>query len=252
MKASRWAAKALTFSTAALLSAQAFALGWPFVPTAAEFAQWPMHCRVQYNWVNRGENEFARVYGQRDVDTWRQKIGEVTFSGLHHYCGAVVFLQRAPLADDPAQKQYWIGRAIDDGQYSYIRSEIDSIVYPDIAVTMALARKANGEVDEAIRILKHAISVHPTRVEPYGALALIHWEKKELRAARDLLMEADAATGGQAAEVKYNLGLLNIELGNLDAAVANARDAYALKYPLPGLKRKLTSLGRWPPPQASQ
>jgi tetratricopeptide (TPR) repeat protein len=251
MKGARWAVASLVSLPAVLLAAQATAVGWPFIPSASEFAQWPTHCRVQYNYVNRGENEFASVYSQRDVDLMRAKVGDLTFSGLHHYCAAVIFLRRIPLTPDPQERRFLIGRAIDDGQFSYLRSETSSVVYPDIAVTMAQARKANGEYDEAVRILKHAISVQPNRVEAYGALAVMYWEKKQLKDARTVLMEADAATGG-AAEVKYNLGLLNIELGDLDAAVANARDAYAAKYPLPGLKKKLTALGRWPPPGTSQ
>jgi hypothetical protein len=252
MSGSSWTTKVIVGLPTILLAARAFAIGWPFVPSASEFAQWPLHCRVQYNFVNRGENEFASVYGQRDIDLWRGKIGENTFMGMHHYCGAVIFLRRIPLTDDPLEKKYLIARALDDGQFSYLRTDADSIIYPEVAVTMAQARHANGEIEEAVRILKRAIAQQPKRVEPYGALAVMYWEKKQLGAAREVLLQADAATGGSAAEVKYNLGLLNIELGNLDEAAANARDAYALKYPLPGLRRKLTALGRWPPPETAQ
>jgi tetratricopeptide (TPR) repeat protein len=252
MKASRCVLLALVALPAVLLAGRALAVGWPFIPTAAEFAQWPLHCRVQYNYVNRGENEFASVYSQGEVDAMREKLGDLTFAGLHHYCAAIIYLRRLPFTHDPTEKKILLLKALDDGQFSYLRSETTSVAYPEVAVTMAQARKANGEVDEAVRILKHAISVQPMRVEAYGALALMHWQKKDRKAAREVLMEADAATEGKSAEVKYNLGLLNIELGDLDAAVANARDAYALKYPLPGLRNKLSAAGRWPPPGTTQ
>lgn len=45
------------------------------------------------------------------------------------------------------------------------------------------------------------------------------------------------------AEVHYNLGLLYIELGNLEKAQEHAIDAYRLGFPLPGLRRKLLEAG---------
>lgn len=45
-------------------------------------------------------------------------------------------------------------------------------------------------------------------------------------------------------EVHYNLGLLHFDLEQYDEAVASAREAYRLGYPLRGLRNKLRRIGR--------
>lgn len=49
----------------------------------------------------------------------------------------------------------------------------------------------------------------------------------------------------KSAEAHYNLGLLNVDLKDYQAARANALRADELGYPLPGLKNKLRKLGVW-------
>ena len=48
-----------------------------------------------------------------------------------------------------------------------------------------------------------------------------------------------------SAELHYNFGLLYFDLKNYKEAVAQARQAYAKGFPLPGLKRKLQNIGAW-------
>lgn len=47
------------------------------------------------------------------------------------------------------------------------------------------------------------------------------------------------------AEIYYNTGLLLVDMGRFGEAKAEAIKAYQLKYPLPGLKRKLKAAGYW-------
>jgi tetratricopeptide (TPR) repeat protein len=46
-----------------------------------------------------------------------------------------------------------------------------------------------------------------------------------------------------SAQVHYNLGLVYLELGNLEQAAEHARRAYTLGHPLPGLRNKLAERG---------
>lgn len=46
---------------------------------------------------------------------------------------------------------------------------------------------------------------------------------------------------------QYNLGLLHLKRRNYPAALAAAHKAYALGFPLPGLKNKLQAAGQWRP-----
>jgi hypothetical protein len=56
-------------------------------------------------------------------------------------------------------------------------------------------------------------------------------------------MQADSA-GLQSPEFYYNWGLTEFESKNFDEAARLAGLAYAGGYPLPGLKNKLTEVGR--------
>ena len=60
----------------------------------------------------------------------------------------------------------------------------------------------------------------------------------------EALAEYQAAEkkGDASAELFYNRGLLQLDMGNVPAARADAERAYALGYPLPGLKNKLQKL----------
>ena len=51
------------------------------------------------------------------------------------------------------------------------------------------------------------------------------------------------------ANIKYNLGLALFELKRYDEALKAAHQAYALGFPLDGLRKKLESVGKWQPKQ---
>jgi tetratricopeptide (TPR) repeat protein len=76
-------------------------------------------------------------------------------------------------------------------------------------------------------------------------MANLYREQRKLDLAIQTVNQANEATNGESADIQYTLGLLNLEAGNIDAAVENARQAYAKGYPLPGLRTKLMRLGRW-------
>ena len=59
-------------------------------------------------------------------------------------------------------------------------------------------------------------------------------------------------TEGKSAEIHYNLGLIYLELGDADRALEQAHAAYALGYPLPGLRNRLQRMGKWRPAAAGQ
>ncbi len=244
--------RALTAATLFLVLAPIVrGAGWGFVPTARDWEAWPQYCRVQYSYINRGANEYGDYYPDSAINKWRSIIGEKTFTALHHYCKARIILEQMKLESNPKIKSYLVGVALDDGQFSYVRSDPQSIVYPSVASVMARAKFANGDVDEAIAILKGAIEAQPQRFDAYSTLAYIYREQKNLELALKTVNQANDATKGESAEIQYNLGLLNLEAGNVDAAVLNARASYAAGYPLAGLRTKLERLGRWPEKNAN-
>jgi tetratricopeptide (TPR) repeat protein len=58
-------------------------------------------------------------------------------------------------------------------------------------------------------------------------------------------LEAAAKLRPDDPNVPYNLGLAYLDLGNYDAALASAHRAYALGFPLPGLRDRLKRAGKW-------
>jgi tetratricopeptide (TPR) repeat protein len=60
------------------------------------------------------------------------------------------------------------------------------------------------------------------------------------------LREADQVDPDDA-NIKYNMGLALFELKRYDEAADQAQQAYALGFPLQGLRKKLESVGKWQP-----
>jgi tetratricopeptide (TPR) repeat protein len=232
-------------SLASALMSTSHAAGWGFVPTAREWESWPQYCRVQYSYINRGANAYGDYYPDSAIAMWRDRIGEKTFISLHHYCAAWLYLKRLKLETHVEAKANLLSRVVDDATYTYERADPGGVMYPLIASVMAQAKAANGDREDAVAILQRAIEDQPGRFECYGTLANLYREEHKLDNAVQVMKQANAATGGESAEVQYNLGLINLEAGDVDAAVENAKRAYELGYPLPGLRNKLVKLGRW-------
>jgi tetratricopeptide (TPR) repeat protein len=231
---------------AALLGGRPAHAAWDFEPTALEWQSWPLYCRVQYSWVNAGfEFQYGGTIPNDVVDDWRRTIGDYTFTGMHHWCASIHFLNRARVETAPLMRDFVLRRAWEDAMFSFSRAETQSPVFPNMAVTVAQIRQEMGKPDEAEAALKRSIDAQPSRAEPYVMLAMIKRKAKKLPEALAVMKQADDVAHGQSAEIQYNLGLINLEIGDKDAAVANAKKAYGLGYPLPGLKNKLRKLGRW-------
>jgi tetratricopeptide (TPR) repeat protein len=228
-----------------LYALPAFA-GWDFVPTPLEWETWPVYCRVQYASVNNGlDYKNSPVYSPTEVARWRETLGEQTFDRLHHYCASMHFLNRARVDPDRTSRNFKLNRAWEDAEFTFTRAESSSPIYPLLGITAAQVRFEMGKADEAEDILKGVIKALPARPEAYVTLAILYRKQHETQQALNTLAEANTATGGESAEIQYNLGLLNLEMGNVSSAVQNASKAYSMGYPLPGLKNKLQASGHW-------
>jgi len=93
----------------------------------------------------------------------------------------MIYLKRLQTTNDPQMRRFLIGRATDDGYFTYSRAERHGTLFPNIAVVMAMAKFEDKQFEEALKILEDAIEAQPKRIEPYGALATIHRKRRELR-----------------------------------------------------------------------
>lgn len=75
----------------------------------------------------------------------------------------------------------------------------------------------------------------------FGNHLLAHNKENEAMAEfkRAVELEPDNAT------INYNAGLAYFKTKDYDKALLHAKKAYALNFPLPGLKNKLVSVGKW-------
>jgi tetratricopeptide (TPR) repeat protein len=232
-----------------LLAARPTFAYWDFRPTPLEWASWPEYCQAQYQWVNAGYyREYASRFPESVVDSWRSRIGPDTFIHLHHYCASVIFLNRAKVSTDKAQRVHLLSDAYDNALYTFSRAGSSEPLYATMAGTLAQIQTEQGHAQDAIETLSASIEAQPEQPQPYLLLALAHRKQGRLDLAKQVLEKAVSVVGTQSIELQYNLGLINLELGDVDAAIENAKRVYAEDYPLPGLRNKLKKMGRWPPP----
>jgi tetratricopeptide (TPR) repeat protein len=215
-----------------------------FTPTPTEWAAWPEYCRVQYVYImSWRSSEYATQYPQSVVDSWREQIGPKTFDGLHHYCAGMHYLNRSRTAPDQQAREFMLNQAFEETMYTYRAADKLSPYYVKVVVSLASIKRTRGEADSAITDLKNLLTDHPTAVEAYGALAILHRQRGRLKEAKAVLEAGNEATGGASAELNYNLGLINLELGKKEEAAAFARKAYELGHPFPALREKLRAAG---------
>lgn len=245
--------KALIHVAAAMLLG-AFAptgAAYEFVPTPLEWAGWPAFCKARYVTLPVGtSSQYSRNVARSEVDYWKSSLGEGSFTHVHHFCAGLSWLGRAQLAANEGEKSFDLDRAQEECAYTHRAIEQASPVFPDVAVCMARVAQARGDFVEAESFLQTAIDVQPGRVQPYAALALLYRAQSRFPDALKVLHEGDKQLNGESAEIQYYLGLIYLQSGDQDAALKHALKAYELGYPLPGLRDKLTALGKWPGPAA--
>jgi tetratricopeptide (TPR) repeat protein len=229
-----------------LLLVSRAAWSYEFVPTDAEFASWPTYCQARYVTTYVGwRSQWVATYPQATIDLWKKQLGAETFEYVHHYCAGIIWLERARFEPDKHTRAFYLSTAEEEALFTHRGVPKDSPIRPAIYVTLSQIEEEKGEHAKALEYLSQAITTRPDDALAYGALAVIQRKQGRLDLARDTLLKGDAATHGESAEIHYNLGLIYLELGNAEAAQAQAKRAYELGYPLPGLKKKLVKAGYW-------
>lgn len=234
----RWAAMVLV--------APGWAGAFDFVLSETEFLAWPAYCQARYSSLEPGQRQvFSRDFPWSVMEQERTRIGPATYNHVHHWCAGMVWLSRARSETDQKLRDSKLNSAIKETKYTLERLPADSPVMPSILVTMGLICQEQKNDPCAISNFNNAIAARSTDPTPYSALAVLYRKRKEMDLARDILLRGDKATEGQSGELKYNLGLILLEIGDVNGALEQAHIAYAAGYPLPGLKNKLKRLGRW-------
>lgn len=227
------------------------AAAFSFEMSESEFSSWPMYCQARYASIDVGKRHpFSVNFSQTLIEQARAQLGAETFERVHHWCAGTTWLSRARLQRDQKMREFQLNEARSESLFTLDGLPPDSTIIPSILITLGLVCQEQLDVSCATENFEKAITMRPTEASPYSALALLHRKHKQLSAARDVLIRGDAASGGQSTEIHYNLGLILLEMGEIDGALEYAHKAYLAGYPLPGLKKKLKQIGRWTEPNA--
>lgn len=239
----RRATRRVTLLICCALSTQA-SHAYQFVPTDSEWASWPSYCKAKYAWTNIGKgSKFASSVN----DVHRAHLARWEndgIRGLHHYCTGMVYLKRAMMSNDQILRDRNLDNAYQETQFTFSRSNNKSPYFAQIAIQVATILSEHEKFADALQILSGVVEAQPKNAVLYSAIAVMQRKLGDLQRAKQTLMRGNEALEGKSAEINYNLGLISIELGEIDDAVRYAESAYAQGFPLPGLRVKLEQLGR--------
>ncbi|MBI3776068.1 MAG: hypothetical protein HY273_11035 [Gammaproteobacteria bacterium] len=237
------------------------AAAYSFDMSETEFSNWPMYCQARYASIDVGKaHAFSVNFSRALIEQAREQLGAETFERVHHWCAGMTWLNRSRLERDPKMREFQLDSAKSETMFTYKGLPADSSIVPGILVTLGMVCQEQKDFTCASDNFEKAITASPKDPSPYSALALLHRKNKQLALARDVLLRGDTALQGKSAEIHYNLGLILLEMSDVDGALNYAQKAYVEGYPLPGLKKKLSQIGRWveptpeatKPPQAAQ
>ncbi len=216
-----------------------------FLPSEIEWTTWPDYCKARYVVSSAGKKSiFVNRITSAQVSYHEQQKGPEAWLYLHHYCAALIYMQRAAAAEDSERDAYWIREAEIEFLNQYERIRPSDPMFPDVIASIAQVHRRRGDYQVAIKYLEQAIEHQPEATSSYALAAIICRESGRISDGLEMLKRGNAATNGSSAEIHYLLGLFYIDVDDLDAAVEHAELAYELGYPLPGLAVKLRRHGR--------
>ena len=123
------------------LTARAF----DFKPTPAEWAMWSDYCKARYVVSSVGlTSPYASMIPPAMVQMWRTRLGEPTFSPLHHHCAGLVHMQRARLARNDQERIFEYRAAEQESRYTLERLPPTSALYREVLGNVQMASAMLG------------------------------------------------------------------------------------------------------------
>jgi len=162
-------------------------------------------------------------------------------------------------AHDPehlwAVEKYHLGQARekanrkDEKAAAYAWDDIEFILrrFPNHPQALLIATELSLRLDERARVhryMERAVTFDPRPAEPWILYGIFLHRWGDYAGAVEKYRAA-LERNPEHPEAWYNLGLAYFALKRYDEAEEAARKAYALGYPLPGLREKLRRVGHW-------
>lgn len=113
---------------------------WLTVETS-EWYQWPEYCRAKYADGPRAkEFPLSKTIPPATIERWKNTLGKETWTTVHHYCGSLMYLQRAANATTEVERQRKLRAAEVNALHSIERVSPGSPLWNDMQTTLALIR----------------------------------------------------------------------------------------------------------------
>jgi len=221
---------------------------WPqatfnFYPTDAEWGTMPPYCQARYVLSSSGErSRFVALVSLEKINYWKEQFSPECWGMLHHYCAGVVHLSRSKVGMSDRDRKWELYLAEDEFNYATKHCPSTDPFSANVATQIAMVYAAQGRAADATSALKRAVSTHPDYDGAYIAQSILLKKAGDVAESRQVLLQGVEATGGTA-ELHYALGLSYFESKDYEAAREHARKAYALGYPIPGLRDRLKKVG---------
>jgi tetratricopeptide (TPR) repeat protein len=124
-----------------------------------------------------------------DYDSWRQALGP-SFDDVHHYCGALIHLNRYYKSNNPQDRKFFIKNMFTNMDYMFTHvkpSQPRDVLLPEMHFSMGRMLIVAGKPAQATNEFLKAIELKPDYVEPYAALADQYAEHGKKREALNTL-----------------------------------------------------------------
>lgn len=209
--------------------------------TQQEFLQLSRNCQLYYYSAVGSRLDYNVPFSHAEVSTARLEAEYI--GGAWHYCGGLVWLNRAVLAPDERSKKHAYRQALVEINFTARKTPVGNPMFTEIKVNHAKAMFLNDQKEQSKGLLKSLLAEYPNMTAARIELARQLRSEKQTKAAIEVLEQASPKEFEISADLNYFLGVYQYHNGNLTAAKKYGDQAYKLGYPLPWLKQKLAQKG---------
>jgi predicted Zn-dependent protease len=177
-----------------------------------------------------------RLSRETALEYARQSAG---MPGAHHFCAGLVHLNRAKRGAGS------YAMAISEMEYTQNQMETNAPLFSYVHSYLGTAYYRAGKRATAMRMWSLGISTQPQHRECYLAMAEALLSEHKPQEALDVLLKFDEVKDTEYADVEHFIAQTYFDLKNYDEAKAHVEKAYALGYPVFGLRDKLKRIGKY-------
>lgn len=159
--------------------------------------------------------------------------------GPHHFCYGLVHLNRAKRGAESYDS------AVSEFNYSYGQMNRNAPMFSYVSANLGRALYGQRKKGDASKVWTEAIARHPQRRESYLALAEALLSERRPEEALKVLLKYEDNKESDYPDAEHFLAQTYFDLKQYGEAKTHAERAYALGYPVFGLRDKLKHLGKW-------